>query len=1274
MAGVVLATGIVELIPSLRGSQATIANELSRVDTNKVGQKLGKNLGNGVAGAFRKIAAPAIAAAAGLGISNLAKEAVSSYSELEDSTAAAGVIFGKEMTGIVKQSKTAARELGLTQQQVINSANTYGTYGKAAGLAGEDLAKFSSDFTTLAADLASFKGTSTEQAIDAIGSALRGEAEPIRTYGVLLDDASMRQKALELGIISTTKDALTPQQKILAAQALIFEQTADAQGDYARTSQSTANIEKTRAALAENLAAKVGQVLAPAFTKARLASIDAMVGIDGLLDRVIAFQTGLAEGATTPQLVKSLGLDPSQGFGLAVNEGIGGIFAFANAWKYNDGEVTSSGFPGWMEKAAYTIRQGVDSIKEAGADLLGGDFSAVGPLFESILAVAKPAGPLLVEVGGAVGELSGSLGELVAGALPLAIPLIEGATGVMTYLAENTGVLAVVIGGLAAAWVAYKAAQALANVGLLLSVPATVANAIANYQLAAAIRAANASSTLQAGAARGATTAMFKSAAATGGAAAANGVYAGTATGASVATRLLGAAVRALPFVGLAALIAGAIAGLVWFFTETELGKEIVANVWSFIQGAIGGVVDWFTGTALPAIGGFLGAVGGFFTGLYNDYVAPAIGGVTGVVGGVVSFFQTSVLPPVTTVVTAIGSAFSGFYNGVIVPVFGGIATVVGGFWLFFRGIGQILISLLVNVIAPAFMNFWNGVIAPVFTWIGEKIGAWWAAAGIVFGLAVGFVRDTLGGAFTWFWTSVISPVFTWIGDTIGTAIDFWTFTFGIIGDYLHVTLGPAFTWLQDNVIDPVFNGISSVIGTVWETGIKPVFDTISKVVEEDLPAAFEGGIGFIEDIWNGLLEVLKAPVRWAVNDVINGGIIKAFNTVAGWLPDVDPLPDVALPAGFYQGGRTGGNDPREVRGVVHGQEVVIPHGATAKIDRDAPGLLDQLVAGQLPAALGNPALAGYLWTPFQDQIRRSGILSLTSVGNHAGNSAWAPGPAAAAWNGITSGLTVELNTGRGAEGYYSAVGNSPYFNPNTLGYAWAHSGGIILNAAQPTSPAMRRAVMIHEIGHVLGLPHTNAASIMQPTLGNYYNPTAFDYANIAALYPGMSGGRTPAAAGDEGGGFVDWIADLFNVDDILAAITGDTFAADLIRGVGQKLVDTVIDVVTGFFGGGATAPTPGGGTPGVAPMLFDGGGFLPYTGEDAIAVQHKRRDPDAVLTGNQWRDVRSIVADRADPERMENNFYGADFDQAEEIVEQLNYAVVRKRRGGANNRKRIPV
>lgn len=203
-----------------------------------------------------------------------------SYAELEDTTAAAGVVFGKSMDKIIAQSETASTTMGISAQQVIGAANTFGTYGKSAGLAGDRLAAFSTDMTQLAADMASFKGTSPEQAIEAIGSALRGEAEPIRAYGVLLDDASMRQQAMKMGLIKTTKEALSPQNKVLAAQALILKQTKDAQGDFARTSESTANVGKTAAAKWQDFQATLGEKLAPAVTAVTTAGIDMLDWLD----------------------------------------------------------------------------------------------------------------------------------------------------------------------------------------------------------------------------------------------------------------------------------------------------------------------------------------------------------------------------------------------------------------------------------------------------------------------------------------------------------------------------------------------------------------------------------------------------------------------------------------------------------------------------------------------------------------------------------------------------------------------------------------------------------------------------------------------------------------------------------------------------------------------------------------------------------------------------------------------------------------------------------
>lgn len=191
------------------------------------------------------------------------KDVVDAASDLNETVAKTEQIFGPSAQAIKDFAKNSATEFGLSQQAALDAASTFAVFGKAAGLSGAGLEDFSTSMVGLSADLASFGNTSPEEAINAIGSALRGEAEPIRKYGVLLDDATLRNRAMALGLIKTTKEALTPQQKALAAQAEILAQTKDAQGDFARTSDGLANQQRILAAQFENTKAELGNALLP---------------------------------------------------------------------------------------------------------------------------------------------------------------------------------------------------------------------------------------------------------------------------------------------------------------------------------------------------------------------------------------------------------------------------------------------------------------------------------------------------------------------------------------------------------------------------------------------------------------------------------------------------------------------------------------------------------------------------------------------------------------------------------------------------------------------------------------------------------------------------------------------------------------------------------------------------------------------------------------------------------------------------------------------------
>ena len=212
--------------------------------------------------AIKKAAVPAAAALAG--IATLASNAVKKASDLGEAQNKANVIFQDAAKDITKFADTASTKLGQSKIDAINAATTFGAFGKSAGLAGEDLGKFAIDFTTLASDLASFNNTSPEEAVLAIGAAMRGESEPIRKYNVLLNDAAIKAEAMSLGIIKTTKEALTPQQKVLAVQSAILKQTSDQQGDFGKTSENLANSQRILKAELEDVSAQFGNALLPA--------------------------------------------------------------------------------------------------------------------------------------------------------------------------------------------------------------------------------------------------------------------------------------------------------------------------------------------------------------------------------------------------------------------------------------------------------------------------------------------------------------------------------------------------------------------------------------------------------------------------------------------------------------------------------------------------------------------------------------------------------------------------------------------------------------------------------------------------------------------------------------------------------------------------------------------------------------------------------------------------------------------------------------------------
>ncbi len=292
-----------------------------------------------------KVSGMALAAGGAAAVA-FGSQAVMAASDLSETTSKIGVLFGDQSAAIQAWADTADTALGQSKQSALDAAATFATFGKAAGLQGRELTSFSTDLTGLASDLASFGNTSPEQAIEAIGAALRGESEPIRSYGVLLDEATLKAQAMSMGIVKASRDTdkikaaqlsatsaqaryneavkkhgedsreaqtaqagliraqqalekategtiepLTNSQKVLAAQGAIMAQTKAAQGDFARTSSGAANQQRILAAEVANLSATAGTALLPAF-QAVVSALVAGVTVVGEHQRLFAVLGG----------------------------------------------------------------------------------------------------------------------------------------------------------------------------------------------------------------------------------------------------------------------------------------------------------------------------------------------------------------------------------------------------------------------------------------------------------------------------------------------------------------------------------------------------------------------------------------------------------------------------------------------------------------------------------------------------------------------------------------------------------------------------------------------------------------------------------------------------------------------------------------------------------------------------------------------------------------------------------------------------------------------
>lgn len=200
------------------------------------------------------------AAAAVKGLFDLAVAA----SDLEQAVGGTEAIFGEASGAINEFATGAARSAGLTETAARTMTSQIGGLLRGFQFTREEAAKTSIQLARLGADLAAAFGGNPEEAVAALGAALRGEFDPLERFGVSLNVASIEAFALANGL-AASKDEVTGAVRAQAALQLIMERTADVQGQFAREAETAGGAMAIFKASAGDAAAELGGDLTPAF-------------------------------------------------------------------------------------------------------------------------------------------------------------------------------------------------------------------------------------------------------------------------------------------------------------------------------------------------------------------------------------------------------------------------------------------------------------------------------------------------------------------------------------------------------------------------------------------------------------------------------------------------------------------------------------------------------------------------------------------------------------------------------------------------------------------------------------------------------------------------------------------------------------------------------------------------------------------------------------------------------------------------------------------------
>lgn len=254
--------------------------------------------------------------------------AVKYSSDMQEAINKVEVAFGGAADSVKEWSSTTLNSIGLAQGTALDMAALFGDMATSMGYSQDAAAQMSMALVNLAADLASFKNIGIDQASTALKSIFTGETESLKELGVVMTQANLEAYALAEGY-TTAYTAMDQAQQVAVRYQYVLANTQNAQGDFARTSDSTANQLRIFRESLKEAAATAGDELLPVITPI-IGKLNELIQTFGDLDegtQKAVVQTGLFLAALGPMLKVTGGITTAVKAGITVYQTLRTVMA-----------------------------------------------------------------------------------------------------------------------------------------------------------------------------------------------------------------------------------------------------------------------------------------------------------------------------------------------------------------------------------------------------------------------------------------------------------------------------------------------------------------------------------------------------------------------------------------------------------------------------------------------------------------------------------------------------------------------------------------------------------------------------------------------------------------------------------------------------------------------------------------------------------------------------------------------------------------------------------